>query len=114
MGKREYCRRRGAAPSSLRYQIRMGRVIPDRDTGLIDVRQADAAWPLDRRHGPAWVLGPSPAVPPAEPMESSAVDRAWAAGDYMRAFKLMGAELSDSAAELARLLSATAKGDVPK
>ena len=65
MSRMAYARHRGCVPSAVRYAIRRGWIVPAPD-GRIDVQQADAAWPLERRHGPqAWVMGPAYAGPPS-------------------------------------------------
>jgi hypothetical protein len=87
MSRRAYARHRGASPSSLRYAIRKGWVVPDPATGMIDLAQADAGWPLERRHGPmAWIMGPEPPGPPTE------LDNALMAGDLDKVLTLLEAE----------------------
>src|SRR5689334_6009 len=77
MSRRAYARHRRCDPGAVRYAIRRGWIIPASD-GRIDPKQADAGWPLERRHGPmAWIMGPEP-TPPGDPRITDALDR----GDY--------------------------------
>lgn len=87
----EYARHRGCARSAVLYQVRRGLVCRDPVTKLIDVAQADAAWPLLRERGPhAWAQLRDVQTDPA-------VEAAFAAGDLDRAAALiLAAELPEA------------------
>jgi hypothetical protein len=101
MSTKAYARYRGCAPNAVRYQVRRGTIIPDPVTGLINVRDADSAWLLERRHGPqAWVMGPAQVRP------DPAWEAALASGDLARLAELVDVPEVEplSAEELAALL----------
>jgi hypothetical protein len=85
----EYAQHRGCARNAVLYQVRRGVIFRDPATKLIDVAEADAAWPLLRERGPAAAMALRDVSP--DPEVAAAID----AGDYEKLLELLLAELRE-------------------